>query len=369
MKFTKLNKLIATLVLSGTSVGAFATIGDTPYTLSQKNTSTTFAASSQKLAYLAVGFSMEMAYGHESEPANPTLIEVCNVKQDGSLTSCKDTGFKYNQYPNLRLVRPDTVAVNDKYIYISNNKNGQISRCTIGTHGALSACKDTGPRVDSTPSYTASGPNWIHIINGRAYVAQYFRNKVYKCDIDSNGEITNCGETGSNFVEPEDVQINGSYAYVTAPNKHQITICSVNSDGSFSNCNLQADIDLGRNYNMAFNNGIAYAPNGNVFVGGIACHNLVRKCSIAKDGTLENCGTAVTGAGIEGGFYNLYGIHFNNNYAYALNNSYRAKVRTPALQSTNSTMISKCTAATDGSLTNCQYLSGNFDVVTGIAFK
>ena len=119
MKFTKLNKLIATLVLSGTSVGAFATIGDTPYTLSQKNTSTTFAASSQKLAYLAVGFSMEMAYGHESEPANPTLIEVCNVKQDGSLTSCKDTGFKYNQYPNLRLVRPDTVAVNDKYIYIS----------------------------------------------------------------------------------------------------------------------------------------------------------------------------------------------------------------------------------------------------------
>ena len=363
MKQTKLNKLLITLVLSGASIGAFASVGDTPYTLSQKN------ATAPKLAYLAVGFSMNMSYWHKDAESNPVLVEVCNVEKDGSLASCKDTGFRYDQYPAQWMVRPDTVAVNGNYVYISNNTNGQISRCTIGTAGALSGCKETGPRVDSKPSNTSSGPNWIHINNGKAYVAQQFINKVYKCDIDSNGEITNCGETGSNFIEPEDVQINGSYAYVTAPNKHQITVCSVNSDGSFSNCNLQADIGLGRNYNIAFNNGIAYAPNGDAFLGGVSCHNLVRKCSIAKDGTLENCSTAVTGDGIEGGFYNLFGIQFSNNNAYALNNSYRADVYDPAFKATNSTKISKCTAAKDGSLTDCQYLSGNFDGVTGIAFK
>lgn len=356
MNQSKLNNLLITLVLSSASIGAFASVGDTPYTLSQKNTIST---TSPKYAYLAVGFSMDMV--NKNAKPNPTMVQVCNVEKDGNLTNCTDSGMKLG-YPTAWMVRADAVAIHDNFAYISNNTEGQITKCTIGADGHLSSCQNTGSRV-------GYGPSWISIHNDTAYIAQQFMNQVSKCNIDSNGELANCVSTGSNFVEPTAVSFNGNHAYITAPNQHKVTICNVTSDNSFSNCNLQDDIGLGRNYNIAFNNGMAYAPNGNTFLGGVACHNLVKKCTIAKDGTFEKCSTAVSDTGIGGGFYNLFGVSFNNNFAYAFNNSYQGSVYTPAGKITTSTMISKCSAENDGSLANCQYISGNFDGVTGIAFK
>ncbi len=361
MKFTKLNKLLVILVLSSASVGAFAEIGDTPYTLAQRNATST---TPPKLAYLAIGFSWDIAYMNPlHHPVNHTMVQVCNVEKDGNFTGCKDSGVKLD-YPASYHVRADSVAVHGKYVYIANNTEGQILKCSIGADGLLSSCHNTGSRV-------GFGPSWISFHNNIAYIALQFMNQVYKCDIDSKGELTNCMDSGgTSFAQPTAVAFHGNHAYVTDPNLSDIvTVCSVGSDGSLSNCNNQKNMGLGRNYNLAFNNNIVYAPNASVFVGGVSCHDLIKKCTIAKDGTFENCDSSGRGTDTNGGFYQPFTMTFNNNYAYVANNSFQGSVYTPTGEITDSTRLTKCTAAKDGSLVNCEYIRGNFDGVTSIAFK
>ena len=364
MKQTKLNKLLITLVLSSASIGAFATIGDTPYTLAQKN------ATSHKFAYLAVGMTLSNTVNpftgqpNKDDNPNPYMVEVCNVQKDGNLTGCTDSGMKMDSYHASfgSYARPTSIATRGNFAYISNNMDGLILKCNIEPNGHLSGCQTTGSRISATPS-------WISIHNNNAYIGLQFTNAVYKCGFESNGDLTNCVDSGgTGFGNPTMPTFNGNRAYVTNRVQNSVSICDVESDGSFSNCKIQYP-GLGSVYNLRFNNGIAYAPNGSVFVGGVSCHDLIKKCSIAKDGSLENCSTSSDGTNdTNGGFFQPFAIAFNNNYIYVGDNSWRGSVYTPAFQVTDSTMISKCKVTSDGSLTNCEYLKGNFNGVTNIAF-
>lgn len=184
----------------------------------------------------------------------------------------------------------------------------------------------TGITINGNHAYTLSS-------DGLGY--------ILKCDVESNGSLSNCSNSGAKgkWDNIQNIAINNNYAYITSYGNDTVTICAIESNGNLQNCNdYNHDNTLGFNtlwkmpYAIAINNNYAYITSTDYD----ATAGFVVSCAINSDGTFGNCFNSNATVG-----KTPTGLTINGNYAYVVSYS-------------NHT-ISLCTLAESGSLgSNCQ---------------
>ena len=151
--------------------------------------------------------------------------------------------------------------------------------------------------------------------NHYAYIANSGNNTVSYCLINSDGSLSSCTSTGSNFSSPYGVAINpaGTYAYVanltapslmnkagvTAPANNLITYCRINQDGGLSSCIAMSTDIVGGPTSIAINPAGTYAYTTNLTVGMTTIPaSAISYCPINSDGSFGTC--SATGSAISG---------------------------------------------------------------------
>jgi len=231
-----------------------------------------------------------------------------------------------------------------QYAYISHGqgyKTPSILKCTIdATTGDLSNCNDTA----SGSVFGPTGVAFNKVSNKElAYISNMIAfPKVTTCDIDTNsGELSNCNPTSDpTFSWMSGIAISNGHLYLVNHNSKVIQ-CAINSNtGAISGCGFTGNSSITA-VNIAINAGYAYLTNVQPE---FATANVLQ-CPIKADGNLSDVCTST------GGFTNLFGIAFNNQYAYV----------------TDGTSVSQNTVDGKGHLVNVKNIS--FKKPVGISFN
>lgn len=279
----------------------------------------------------------------------------CNSGSNGNSASSSNT----NQTGEQKKVQQyDISAGNSKinyntqvstYGYIANNNNNTVTKCQINGQGEMLNCSNSGANL-------IMDPEGITINNEFAYITNFNIDTrpniptITICNISNNGDLSSCRDSGANFhlkqldLQPYNITFNAGYAYITNDANHDAVIkCDVNNDGSLSNCNDSGASLLSAPDGIVFNGNFAYITNMN--------NNTITQCEVDSSGNILNCKNS--GAGLLSG---PGGISFNSNYAYITNME-------------NST-VTECSVDSDGSLSSCRDSNANLlSWPTSIVFK
>ncbi len=194
-------------------------------------------------------------------------ISQCSVDNNGELTSCQ------NGSANPNLIFISAMTLNNKFVYVANNRypvsvcdpavtscalTGDPSTRSIGiafnndfayiTNEAEDAsnvirCKvdnKTGKLSSDCKVETTSGLALINFYHNYAYISQYMGSNVSICEVDANGDFSNCAPSTAQFVHPTGIAFFNNAAYVANNgnnNDGTISRCSINEkSGDLYNC-------------------------------------------------------------------------------------------------------------------------------------
>ncbi len=178
--------------------------------------------------------------------------------------------------------------------YISNFNGLNILRCDVnGSNGQLSGCVNTGatgtgfqPGVIIEPYATQ-----LSLDGTMAYIVSNGDATIYKCDVQLNGDLSNCtnASPGTTLNDPVDLVFNSPHtqAYITRRSAGSILKCDVGSDGMLTNCATTAT-GISAPFQITFNStdSIAYIGRAVFDVSGIF------KCAVDSQGNFSQCASA-----------------------------------------------------------------------------
>ena len=144
--------------------------------------------------------NINLAYIVDYNIPNPTEsafvggVTICNVESpSGNLQNC-------SQYPLQNVNNPKGLYFDaaNKYAYLTNHGNNQITKCSIDANGFLQNCQYM------SISQQLFFPFSLEIFNNTVFIVNYnsgtgiFGSAVVSCSIDSNGNFENCA-TSSDY--------------------------------------------------------------------------------------------------------------------------------------------------------------------------
>ncbi len=165
----------------------------------------------------------------------PGGITKCAINSiSGTLSGCTKVSDKSGSI---------VIKFSKKYSYTTNYNNNTINKCEVNIDdGSISKC--------SVVSINFNKPNGIYISGANAYIASAGDNKIYKCNVKSDGDFDGCGVTAYDknqalySMSPISININNNNAYITSVNSNKLTICQVNNS-NFESCNQVTNTNFG----------------------------------------------------------------------------------------------------------------------------
>lgn len=234
-------------------------------------------------------------------------VSICNVRNDGELTSCQNTGESFNSPAGITI--PAMILSSAyTYAYIVNTADDSISLCTIdNVTGFFTHCNDAGPGnmfmnpFGITSTIGIDNNNYyVYITEDTTTLSTGVNTNVKQCVINpTTGELNHCRNTltlpttpGKNGITTQTIN-NTDYTYVTNSTAGTITVCVNNPMGG----DLQNCFDSGVNalftepWNIAFytteNNLYAYIADINY-----QSHGAIWQCTVNLiHGGLSDCTT------------------------------------------------------------------------------
>ncbi|KAB8037629.1 hypothetical protein GCL60_10670 [Silvanigrella paludirubra] len=161
----------------------------------------------------------------------PGGVTKCAINStSGTLSGCAKVADKSGSI---------VIKFSNKYSYTTNFNNNTINKCEVNMDdGSMSKC--------SLVSINFNKPNGIFISGSNAYIASAGDNKIYKCNIKSDGDFDGCGVTAYDknqalySMSPISINIINNNAYITSVSSNKLTICQVNNS-NFESCNQVTD--------------------------------------------------------------------------------------------------------------------------------
>ncbi len=208
-------------------------------------------------------------------------VSTCQLDSSGMVKTCKDdTDPKFDMTFGLAL-SPDNV------LYVSNiskDRPPSISKCVLDASG------NPGPCSDALVNAPLGSPAGLTLSNdGKImFIADLMKGKVFRCDVDSTKNLTNCSDTGgTGFTNPIRVKLSkkGDFAIVASFGKNVVMRCSVSADGHFSNCtdSQASSAKMKALYGLELNKDdtIGYLSDIN--------DNTVYRCDMDSNGNFSGC--------------------------------------------------------------------------------
>lgn len=201
-------------------------------------------------------------------------LRVCDIAVDGNLSNCALTGSNY--------FNPFVMTISGNILYAASaNYSHTIMYCPIQGDGTVGACAETT---------TLNGGEGLNTANGYLYISRPHdgpNGTVSVCQQALDGTLSGCMTTGSGFDGPEDIAISGSFAFVANTTDGTISTCTINgSDGTLSGCTKSA---LGYGpMGIAVYNGRTYVSSrsGDIYVCDInGATGALSNCAISNGGS------------------------------------------------------------------------------------
>lgn len=179
--------------------------------------------------------------------------------------------------------------------YITNqlggSLNGTVSVCDIDVNGDMTNCGTAG----QDGLFNNIQQIALNADDSFAYIANSDSNSVLKCAINpSNGTFTACSDSGvgASFSTPTGIALNreGSFAYVTNNGSLTVFQCAILPNGDFASCQSLAGFS-----SAGSARGIVVDKADNFAYIADPINFLVHKCSMQSDGTFESCASANPG--------------------------------------------------------------------------
>lgn len=231
----------------------------------------------------------------------PTKEEAGNLILSMSTKNLNQQSIMISSYTiNFATRNNSPTPIIGKYAYIYS---GSPSYCQVYSDGSLLSCMplETGGM---------KGLSGLEIYNSHAYlISGYIDDPLRVCDVNSNGNFSNCHENSStsyNSLNVNAVRFHNNNAYVVDASGpySNVNLCNIDpSTGDISSCNITAQSIL-FSWDISFNNNYAY----------IRTNTFIYACPITdSSGTLGKCtSTAI----IQGNRY-LTNLTFTQGEAYA----------------------------------------------------
>ncbi|MCE3044295.1 YncE family protein [Legionella sp. 16cNR16C] len=155
-------------------------------------------------------------------------ISLCDLDTNGNLINCTITALI--NFPRGIIFNPAGTKV-----YVTNNTN--VTRCDVGFNGDLVNCTLVGfglivPvgitfNASGTRLYTVSGPNFL-------------TGEIDRFDVDANGDLSNPAVAGTSGTTSRFIALNAdqTIAYVTNASNDNVTKCEIDINGNFTNCSV-----------------------------------------------------------------------------------------------------------------------------------
>jgi len=182
------------------------------------------------------------------------------------------------------------------------NENGKIWRCPVNTaNGAFGTCVTASPQEYYEGALfltiqSFNGVPYLYVPNGNDGNTGEFIDRVFKCPIDpATAAIpASCPDSGAGaiFAGPDSIAFsnNNTIAYVAAYTEANVTLCDVDLNGNLSNCALiPPDFSSPNQIQTPTINGVNYFYMADTGTG------YVDQCIVGSDGSLSNCNAAETG--------------------------------------------------------------------------
>lgn len=271
-------------------------------------------------------------------------IVMCTVGANGSLTGCTPTGSG--------LTYPLSIVLYGSYAYVNDAGNGAIDLCPVNSDGTLGACA-SALSIPQTGNLEVNG-SYLYVPWGDPGTSV---NGPTVCEIQSDGSLSGCTETGADPSETSDVAFFGQYVFVSSYAQHGpgLLLCAAGSNGSMSGC---SGVNTGQYqaFSTAIYQGYLYMTSNS----GLTI------CAIGSDATLSNCATSMPFTYAVGGTswttQPSGGFAASNGYAYF---GYSASdIRSGGYQQA----VAVCTVDADGTLSNCADSGATFGSPFGITF-
>ena len=257
---------------------------------------------------------------------NAKSISLCSSSGTGSLENCNIAAT------NGLFLNPEAIATNVDvtHLYVANIGGG-VSLCQLNNQGTISGCSNTGSGFN--------GPDGIALNSAgtSAYVSNVTSNSVTLCGVDvGSGELSGCSSTGGNFSGPSDITLHPTLpiAYITNFLGDSVTRCVIGVNDELTCGAPLAGFNKPEGITLSPSGVFAYITNNG--------DGTVSYCAVdPTTGLLSNCTT--TASGTFAGFGNLA---FNN-------------AGTLAYIPSSTTTVSVCSVAVNGDLQNCVDSNGS----------
>ncbi len=207
--------------------------------------------------------------------------------------------------------------------YVTNVQDNTISICNIDGNGNLSNCQK------DTAEGKLSSPDGVLINKNNIFIANLLTNSITICALNTNGGLTNCINNREEGIiyKPYGQAIYNSYYYVTNSN-NTIAICKIGTDGNLSACKLD-----NANNTLKVPGGIAIS-NNKAFITNIQ-DGSITTCQIGRAGEFTSCNAQKYGEAAS-----LNDIYINSSMIYAT--SIRNKLVQMCPLSSDAIIAAKC---------------------------
>lgn len=149
----------------------------------------------------------------------------------------------------------------------SSGSGYNVYMCTINQSGANKGQIDTCTISNGGVADVNWNPDSIAFYSGRAYIADYWNGTIYTCNIDVNGLLQNCSNTGNSSYAglsnyPTGISFSSNRAYIADWYGYQLASCDINDSGDLVNCTVDIPTGSGRPEQITYRGGVLFAASG-----------------------------------------------------------------------------------------------------------
>lgn len=181
------------------------------------------------------GVTISAGYAYLLDGASSSNLYPCVVSPSHS-----SPGMTCSSGIDSGLDDPRGIAMNNGYLYISNNAgglgNGTISICQVSDGAVVGSCStaSVATAYADSPRGVAVYNNYLYFVNDTVTGTG---GAITSCSINTDGTLGTCADTGSGisaFGNPQGIAIYNGYVYVTDTANHVLK-CTLSGDGTITN--------------------------------------------------------------------------------------------------------------------------------------
>ncbi len=176
---------------------------------------------------------------------NSSFLRKCFFDNDtGLFSQCENSGYQQtnNDNTDAAIFNPAGsmvyISVDEPYAVSPTQFQSWVDRCDIESDGCLISCSDTGARGLSNPHGIAFNQAGDTLYAANLGAALSATDAVSKCSVDGNGDL-NCSDSGATGVDAAGdivLDADNSRAYIANTPDDNVVRCSINGNGELGSC-------------------------------------------------------------------------------------------------------------------------------------